>query len=84
MYQLDLDGVQRYIDALDEPARKAVDDAVRSTIHFMLGIRDGSCYRYECEIRTGVIEVQRAFIETQHLNNVRRHLANKQQNKQNP
>lgn len=64
MYQLDLDGVQRYIDELDEPARAAIDDAVRSTIHYMLGMRNGACYRFAAAIEFGVEEVRRSHLRS--------------------
>lgn len=41
----------RFIERLTPEARLAVDTALRSTVNFILGMRDGSCYRYEDDIK---------------------------------
>ncbi len=69
MYQLELKGVQRYVDDLDEVGREAFDTAVRSTIHYILGIRDGACYRYEDEIETAREQVTASYFRNKRRDN---------------
>lgn len=67
---IDVSEVQRYIDDLDEKATAAVHKALVSTLHFMLSLRNGACYRYEKEILEGVVECSRSHHES-HLRRIK-------------
>lgn len=60
MYTLDVTGLERHINDLDQQARAALDTAILSTIGYILSIRDGSCYRYEKEIAAAEEEARRS------------------------
>ena len=48
MIQLNIE--QRLLDKLHPDTGEALMKALKSTAHYILGMRDGSCYRYEAEI----------------------------------
>lgn len=55
--KIDLGNVDDYIDQLDNAARLKLAAAVRRTTHYILGMRDGSCYMYKDAIEEARREV---------------------------
>jgi hypothetical protein len=49
--RLDLKGAGRYVEELSPEARESLDTALRDTVGFIVGLRNGAIYRYEDNIK---------------------------------
>ncbi len=65
IYNLQIHYPQRCFDELDDTAREAMAIDLTSTIGYIFGMRDGSCYRYEKEIEAAVQAVQHKRISNE-------------------
>ena len=55
---IDTEDIQCYIDRLKPEARAQVEKALRTTLEYILDLRNGACYRYEKEINEAIDAVR--------------------------
>ena len=54
--KLDIDtkDIERYVDMMDPQTKATVEKALSTTLHYIMGLRNGACYRYQKEIQDAV------------------------------